>query len=127
MAWQAYRMVYNVFFHPLRQFPGPLHRRASALPWAFSVFTGKNAFAVQKLHDKYGPVVRIAPEHLSFTDPAAWKDIYGHMVGHKSGMQEMNKTRAFNKTLDDDALNVLNSDREEHGRLRRALSRMSSP
>jgi len=29
-----------------------------------------------KLHQKYGPVVRIAPNSLSFTQPEAWKDLY---------------------------------------------------
>lgn len=29
-----------------------------------------------KLHQKYGPVVRIVPKALSFTQPEAWKDLY---------------------------------------------------
>lgn len=30
------------------------------------------------LHDKYGPVVRIAPDELSYITDTAWKTIYGH-------------------------------------------------
>jgi len=30
------------------------------------------------LHRKYGNVVRAAPDELSFIDPDAWRDIYGH-------------------------------------------------
>lgn len=67
-------------------------------------------------------MVRIAPGHLSFTDVRAFKDIYGHLVGHKSGSQEMPKTRAFHRTLDDVPPSILNADREEHGRFRRALA-----
>lgn len=29
-----------------------------------------------ELHKKYGPVVRVAPNQLSFTQPGAWKDLY---------------------------------------------------
>lgn len=29
------------------------------------------------LHEKYGSVVRIAPDHLSYTTETAWKTIYG--------------------------------------------------
>lgn len=29
-----------------------------------------------------GPIVRIMPNELSFTEPQAWKDIYGHRQGH---------------------------------------------
>lgn len=31
---------------------------------------------VLRLHEKYGPVVRIGPSEISFIDQAAWKDIY---------------------------------------------------
>lgn len=115
-------MVYNLFFHPLRNFPGPLLQRASPLPYTLQLVSGKQPFFTQKLHDRYGPVVRIAPGHLSFTDVRAWKDIYGHLVGHKSGSPEMSKTRAFNSTLDDAPTSIINADREEHSRFRRALS-----
>lgn len=34
--------------------------------------------AIYAAHEKFGPVVRISPNHISFTEPAAYKDIYGH-------------------------------------------------
>lgn len=34
-------------------------------------------FRIEDLHRKYGPVVRVAPDELSFTNPASMKDIYG--------------------------------------------------
>jgi hypothetical protein len=37
-------------------------------------------YEVKKLHDRYGPVVRIAPGELSYNDPDAWQDIYGNRV-----------------------------------------------
>jgi cytochrome P450 len=84
---------------------------------------GVQAFHTQQLHEKYGPVVRITPQHLSFTEATAWRDIYGHLIGHKSGAQEMTKLKALVKSIDSIPTSILNSDREEHGRFRRALSR----
>lgn len=37
---------------------------------------------IHELHLKYGPVVRHAPDELSFIDPAAWKDVYGHRASN---------------------------------------------
>jgi hypothetical protein len=93
MLWQIVTVVYNLFFHPLRKFPGPLLQRASAIPWAVQLVSGVQALRTQQLHAKYGNVVRIGPNHLSFTDPAAWKDIYGH----KSA--DMEKSHVFFRTL----------------------------
>lgn len=33
-------------------------------------------FEIKSFHDKYGPIVRVAPDEISFIDPQAWKDIY---------------------------------------------------
>jgi cytochrome P450 len=38
---------------------------------------------MRELHAKYGPVVRTAPDELSFIEAAAWKDIYCGGVGNK--------------------------------------------
>lgn len=36
------------------------------------------------LHEKYGPVVRTAPNELSFSSPGSWRDIYGSRPGHRT-------------------------------------------
>lgn len=41
------------------------------------VFGGNHKHAIKKLHDEFGPVVRIAPSELSYIDSRAWQDIYG--------------------------------------------------
>ncbi|KAI0484433.1 isotrichodermin C-15 hydroxylase [Xylariaceae sp. FL0804] len=122
VAWQISTLVYNVHFHPLRRFPGPLLQRASRLPWAVRHAVGLQAFDTQRLHDRYGPVVRIGPDHLSFTDARAWKDIYGHRVGSESHAAEMSKSFVFSKTIRAIPHSIINAGREEHARLRRALS-----
>ncbi len=61
---------------PLRSFPGPLLAKLSP-GWLFVVsFTGKRAFIIDALHQRYGPVVRVGPNMLSFSSAAAARDIY---------------------------------------------------
>ncbi len=61
---------------PLRQFPGPLLARLSNA-WLIAVtFSGRRAFIIHSLHQRYGPVVRIAPNELCFASAAAAHDIY---------------------------------------------------
>ncbi|KAI3399490.1 hypothetical protein diail_6752 [Diaporthe ilicicola] len=125
LVHQLSLITYNLFFHPLRAFPGPLLSRATPWPWALSHSVGVQAFYTHRQHDKYGPVVRIGPNHLSFTDPRAWRDIYGHRTGaEKDGhhQTEMSKSRVTSAPVDALPKTIINSDREAHQRLRRAMS-----
>ena len=63
-------------FHPLRKFPGPWLAKASVFPFALRVLNGQMDKWTSKLHLRYGDVVRIMPDELSFINPAAWADIY---------------------------------------------------
>ncbi|KAI0173211.1 isotrichodermin C-15 hydroxylase [Hypoxylon sp. FL1284] len=73
----AGNVFYNLFLHPLASFPGPLLRRASRLPWTIALLRGRIVFDSLEIHNKYGPVVRVAPNELAFLDPKAWRDIMG--------------------------------------------------
>ncbi|KAF9878801.1 isotrichodermin C-15 hydroxylase [Colletotrichum karsti] len=121
VLWQLVSAVYNVFFHPLRKYPGPILQRATSLPWAIQNAIGTQAFRTQRLHDRYGPVARISPNHLSFTQVDAWKDIYGFQPSSK-GSTEMSKSKVFSETVEELPRSIINADREEHQRLRRALA-----
>ncbi|KAH6680968.1 cytochrome P450 [Halenospora varia] len=69
--------IYNLYFHPLRSYPGPWYCRISRL-WAFiQVTRGFFPYKVANLHEKYGEVVRVAPNELMYTSPDAWQTIYG--------------------------------------------------
>ncbi|CCC07834.1 unnamed protein product [Sordaria macrospora k-hell] len=114
--------IYNVFFHPLASYPGPLIQRASYIPFGIRHTLGIQAFHTQTLHDKYGPVVRISPNHLSFTDHRAWKDVYGHIAGSRNGTEEMMKSLTFAHPVDEQAHHIISADRELHAKLRRGLA-----
>jgi cytochrome P450 len=89
------RCIYNVFFHPLRNFPGPLLSRASGLPNIISMLQGKWTVRLLPVVEKYGPVIRIRPDELLFTDPDAWQDIYSHHNGALAKGEEFPKYDLF--------------------------------
>lgn len=62
----------------LRQFAAP--SVAGFTPfWAiWHNARGRRYLAVEDAHRRLGPVIRIGPNSLSFSDPRAYKDIYGH-------------------------------------------------
>lgn len=74
------------------------------------------------LHQRYGPVVRIAPDELSYTTGTAWKKIYGQRFPHE-----------FPKCLDGRGIagpgvrtatvhGIVTAPHEKHARLRRAIA-----
>jgi hypothetical protein len=72
------KVLYNIFLHPLRSYPGPLFARASVLEIQRQTIKGSTHLWLHNLHKTYGPVVRFSPNILSFIEPDAWKDIYGY-------------------------------------------------
>jgi hypothetical protein len=77
-GWQLSFPVYNILLHPLRSYTGPWYSRVSRL-WCFvKALQGVLPYEVKSLHDKYGPIVRIAPDELSYNCAEAWQDIYGN-------------------------------------------------
>ncbi|MCJ1454858.1 hypothetical protein MMC28_005211 [Mycoblastus sanguinarius] len=77
----AIRLLYNLYLHPLSSYKGPAYLVASDVSLAFMQLRGTSHHALKKAHQKYGNVVRIAPNTLSFIEPSAWNDIYGHRKG----------------------------------------------
>ncbi|OLN85229.1 putative sterigmatocystin biosynthesis P450 monooxygenase stcF-like protein 1 [Colletotrichum chlorophyti] len=118
----ASRIIHNIYFHPLRHYPGPRLWAATRLPWNLINQKGKLAWKIRDLHDKYGPVVRIAPDELSYTSSTAWKKIYGQ------------RSPEFAKCLDGRGIagpnianpavrngGIVTADQEPHARLRKAV------
>ena len=117
-------MIHNLYFHPLRKFPGPFWNRATRLRYVIAMNQGTLAFEVLDWHNKYGPVVRIAPNELAFQDPQAWKDIYGYRTGSAggaNGTDEMDKFHTFYRTKGE-VLSISSGSRDYHRMLRRQLA-----
>jgi hypothetical protein len=111
--------VYNAFFHPLANYPGPKLWAASDLPSIISSVKGTIAFDIADLHEKYGSVVRIAPNELSYSCAQGWTDIYSARPGlgqmPKAGGDEKNQEGFGN-------LNITNASIENHDRMRRLIT-----
>lgn len=65
------RPLYKRYSSPLRQYPGPFLASCTRAWKVWSTWTGKTEQHHIALHKKYGPVVRIAPNEVSFSSPDA--------------------------------------------------------
>ncbi|CDO71115.1 hypothetical protein BN946_scf184844.g119 [Trametes cinnabarina] len=64
-------------FHPLARYPGPLGCKLSKFWMAFLSLSGRQHLYLQSLHERYGDVVRIGPNELSFRDPSVLSAMLG--------------------------------------------------
>lgn len=64
-------------FSPLRRVPGPFIARFTKLWYFARVANGQFHYDNIVLHRKFGPLVRVGPNFVSFDDPSALKPIYG--------------------------------------------------
>ncbi|KAG0647709.1 Cytochrome P450 monooxygenase [Hyphodiscus hymeniophilus] len=70
---------------PLRKYPGPVLASFSRLHSLLSVASGKYPDRITALHARYGPIVRIAPNELSFSSPEAARELLSAGKGfHKT-------------------------------------------
>ena len=86
-------VLYSLQFHPLARFPGPPLAAITRWPWWKVLITGDQVTWIQQLHEKYGPVVRFAPNDLSFVDQGGniWKELHGF----EKGKEECGKAREW--------------------------------
>jgi len=75
-------------------------------------------FVLTEQHKKYGNVVRIAPDELSYTSPEGWNQIYGH----RPGKSEIMKDPKFYTSVASGQGSILNSDRVRHSVMRKQMS-----
>ncbi|EOD46325.1 putative cytochrome p450 protein [Neofusicoccum parvum] len=68
---------------------------------------------------KYGSVVRLGPNELSFIDVQAWKDIYGH---RKAGKAEFTKDPNFFDASVNGEQDIVRGDNPTHSRFRKVFS-----
>ena len=65
-AYSWLKVIYGAFFGPLSKLPGPKLWAISRLPRMYMEWQGHEATGVDALHKKYGPIVRLAPNEVSF-------------------------------------------------------------
>ncbi|KAJ9612104.1 hypothetical protein H2200_003701 [Cladophialophora chaetospira] len=69
--------VFVAFRPELRNLPGPILARFSGIYRLTLVYGGQAPFNYRRLHQKYGTIVRVGPNHVSVSDPAVIPQIYG--------------------------------------------------
>ncbi|KAE8387110.1 cytochrome P450 [Aspergillus alliaceus] len=101
---------YNLRLHPLRKYPGPWYFAASDLPLELCL--------------KYGEVVRVGPNELSYINTLAWKDVYYHgkedFISTADRVTHSGMRKASSHAFPDRAL------REQEHIIRRYANRMVS-
>ncbi|KAJ6019382.1 Averantin hydroxylase [Penicillium canescens] len=110
--------LYSLFLHPLSAYPGPKLWALTRLPWIWTSLRGDIAWTIRDFHEQYGPVIRIAPDELSYTTSTAGKKIYGQ------------RSPEFVKSLDGRGIvppsrmgvrGIVTAHQEKHAQLRRAI------
>ena len=77
ILWLLSLIIYAYVLSPIRHLPGPFLSSLSSGPMWFNAIKSQRAKWVHSLHKKYGPVVRVAPNYVSVSDPSSIKQIYG--------------------------------------------------
>ena len=113
-------ILFNLYFHPLREIPGPKIFAASRLPYVYSALSGHLAVDFKAFHERYGPVVRTAPNEISFTEPTAWENIYGQRQSRYAKFKKNYDT--FHQNQNDLAHSLFIAGDADHLRMRKVLA-----
>ncbi|CRG87070.1 Trichodiene oxygenase [Talaromyces islandicus] len=80
-GWLSYlviRSVYRVFLSPIAHIPGP--KLAAVTRWYEAYYEivrgGQYSFHIDKLHDIYGPIIRVAPDEVHVRDATFYDELY---------------------------------------------------
>jgi cytochrome P450 len=108
------QLLYQLCFHPLCEYPGPLLWRASSLPWKITLLRGTMHHDLMRFHQKYGDTVRIKPNEISFANAQAWRDIHAHVPGRREFLKDPERL----PLAPNGVMSILVSDTRNHARFR---------
>ncbi|KPI45628.1 putative sterigmatocystin biosynthesis monooxygenase stcF [Cyphellophora attinorum] len=75
--------IYRLYLHPLAKYKGPKLFALTNLVQIRLVVRGEWVHRVLELHKQYGPIVRVAPNEISYVNEDAWNDIYKSARGEE--------------------------------------------
>lgn len=117
--WELGWVIYCRTLHPLSKFPGPFLASISRL-WLWKTsHTGQLHYVQASLHQRYGKLVRIAPNELACSDPYMVKEIYRTQNPlEKSDFYTTWRSKSFGKNKDHFTV----TDEKEHATRRRIVN-----
>lgn len=90
LAFVLCRLVHRLVVGPLSKIPGPLSLKATSIFNKYYELRGHKREWLHELHNRYGEVVTIAPNEVSFASETGLKKIYS------SGSKDYLKTELYN-------------------------------
>ncbi|KAH7203310.1 cytochrome P450 [Fusarium oxysporum] len=110
-----YHVTCTIFFNPLSRLPGPWISCWTDAILKYHWLKGTRAQYVHRLHQRYGPVVRVGPHEVGISDMTAVKEIHRVKDGYRKA--------PFYQNLVPNTNNLFNTlDVEFHRHHRRLLS-----
>lgn len=115
--------ICRLFFHPLRSVPGP--KLAALTPWYEFYYDclksrgGQFSAHIRQLHAKYGPIVRVGPNHVHVNDPAYFDILYNNSL-------RLNRDKFYYRMFGRNQTVVSTIDAEAHRVRRSALNKYFS-
>jgi len=114
LIYLASVLAYNLLFHPLCSYPGPLLWRASNFPWRIALLRGTLHHDLIGFHQTYGDSIRIKPDEISYANAQAWKDIHAHVPGRPEFVKDPIRL----PLAPNGVMSILVSDTKNHARFR---------
>ncbi|KAJ9650828.1 hypothetical protein H2198_009876 [Neophaeococcomyces mojaviensis] len=116
-----YRLLANS--HPLHHIPGPVIARSTQLYQLYQLYLGRPRVSQQRLHEQYGPVVRIGPNEVSICDASMLQPVFGGKPWQKGTAYSF--TASGGASTSETALSSIR-DHDEHKARRRIWDRAFS-
>ncbi|KAK5163035.1 uncharacterized protein LTR77_010969 [Saxophila tyrrhenica] len=119
VIWCVKTVLYRLYFHPLAGFPGPKHVAASRLfEILYDLMTRQYYRRLPRLHEKYGRIIRIAPNEVHIADANFYDNIYAASAKRRTTIPEGSRTG-----IGLDGAHSLTLDHEMHRERRRPVDR----
>ncbi|KAJ6102214.1 cytochrome P450 [Penicillium sp. IBT 16267x] len=77
IAFLLCRICWTLLFTPTARVPGPKSFAWTKWRLAYEDCKGTRTRTIHRLHETYGPMVRVGPNEVSFNTLAALRQIYG--------------------------------------------------
>ncbi|OJJ96495.1 hypothetical protein ASPACDRAFT_54396 [Aspergillus aculeatus ATCC 16872] len=86
LVYAAALIFYRLYLSPLARFPGPRLAAATGLYEVYYQLIKGGIFTwqINRLHDQYGPIIRIKPDELHIRDPDYYATLYSGPGTHRN-------------------------------------------